>query len=143
LGYSRQQYYKQKRDVQSRTEEDEVIRRRVCAHRKLLPRVGTRKLYQLVAPELEQAGVKCGRDRLFSILRRSGLLIKPRKRYVQTTMSRHWMRKYPNLVKNQKPTAPEQIWVSDITYLRTEEGYSYLSLITDAYSRKIIGICGE
>jgi putative transposase len=139
LGYSRQQYYKQKRDVQNRTDEDEAIRYRVCAHRKLLPRLGTRKLHQLLGPELQQAGVKCGRDRLFSILRCSGLLIKPRKRYVQTTMSRHWMRKYPNLVRNQKPTAPEQIWVSDITYLRTEEGYSYLSLITDAYSRKIMG----
>lgn len=139
LGYSRQQYYKQKRDQQERQKDEEQIRRLVCEKRKLLPRVGTRKLHQLITPELRQTGLKCGRDRLFGILRSSGLLIKPRKRYVQTTMSRHWMRKYPNLVRGQKPTAPEQIWVSDITYLRTEEGYSYLCLITDAFSRKIMG----
>jgi putative transposase len=139
LGYSRQQYYKQKWDRQERLADEEQIRRLVCQQRKLLPRLGTRKLHQLISSELQQSGMKCGRDRLFGILRSSGLLIKPRKRYVQTTMSRHWMRKYPNLVRQLKPTAPEQIWVSDITYLRTEEGYSYLSLITDAYSRKIMG----
>lgn len=139
LGYSRQQYYKQKRDQQERQDDEEEIRRMVCQKRKLLPRVGTRKLHQLIWPELQQSGLKCGRDMLFGLLRRSGLLVKPRKRYIQTTMSRHWMRKYPNLIRDQRPTAPEQVWVSDITYLKTSEGYSYLSLITDAYSRKIMG----
>jgi putative transposase len=111
----------------------------VCCKRKLLPKVGGRKLHWLLAQEMSQEGIKCGRDRLFSVMREHGLLVKPRKRYIQTTMSRHWMRKYPNLVQQSKPMGPEQVWVSDITYLKTAEGYCYLSLITDAYSRKIMG----
>lgn len=67
------------------------------------------------------------------------MLIKPRRRYIQTTHSKHWMRKYPNLAKALELTAPEQLWVSDITYLKTQEGHCYLSLVTDAYSRKIMG----
>lgn len=111
----------------------------VCAKRKLLPKVGGRKLHWLLADALRQEGIKCGRDRLFSVLREHDLLVKPRKHYIQTTMSRHWMRKYPNLVKEHRPRAPEQVWVSDLTYIKTAEGYCYLSLITDAYSRKIMG----
>jgi putative transposase len=90
---------------------------------------------------LARRGIHCGRDRLFSILRSAGLLIRPRKRYIQTTDSRHWMRKYPNLLAREQiqPTRPEQVWVSDITYVKTDEGYSYLALVTDAYSRKIVG----
>jgi len=139
LGYSRQHYYKQRSDNQHRREKEEQILRLVHQQRKILPRVGTRKLHQLITPEIQRSGLKCGRDSLFNIMRQSSLLAKPRKRYVQTTMSRHWMRKYPNLIRDRKATAPEQIWVSDITYLKTEEGYAYLSLITDAYSRKIVG----
>jgi putative transposase len=67
------------------------------------------------------------------------LLIKPKRRYVQTTFSRHWMRKYPNLVRQQAITRAEQVWVSDITYIKTDEGNSYLTMITDAYTRKIMG----
>ena len=73
------------------------------------------------------------------MLRHDALLQKPRKRYVQTTFSRHWMRKYPNLVRDRKPGASEELWVSDITYMKTVDGYCYLSLVTDAYSRKIMG----
>jgi putative transposase len=101
--------------------------------------VGGRKLSRLLQDTFRQQGIACGRDKLFTVLRLNSLLIKPRKRYIQTTMSRHWMRKYPNLLKQQKPSAPEQAWVSDITYVKTAEGYCYLSLITDAYSCKIVG----
>jgi putative transposase len=139
LGYTRQQYYKQRDAYEARREVDERIRMMVCANRKLLPKVGGRKLHWLLKTELSHEGIKCGRDRLFSVLREHGLLVKPRKRYIQTTMSRHWMRKYPNLVQQNKPMGPEQVWVSDLTYLKTEDGYCYLSLITDAYSRKIMG----
>jgi transposase InsO family protein len=118
---------------------EEQIRLLVCRERKLLPKVGGRKLYWLLRYEFDQQGIVCGRDKLFTVLRRNDLLIKPRKRYIQTTMSKHWMRKYPNLLKEQTPSAPEQVWVSDITYVKTTEGYCYLSLITDAYSRKIVG----
>lgn len=139
LGYSRQQYYKQGKERCLRKQFEEQIRLFVCRERKLLPKVGTRKLQILLHSSFEERGIKCGRDQLFSILRQYGLLNRPRKRYIQTTMSRHWMRKYPNLVRTRAVTAPEQVWVSDITYIKTDEGYSYLSLVTDAYSRKIMG----
>lgn len=111
----------------------------VLDQRKQLPRIGGRKLYYLLKPELQQYNIKCGRDGLFTLLRESALLIPARKRYIQTTQSKHWMRKYPNLFRETKLTGPEQAWVSDITYIRTEEGFCYLNLITDAYSRKIMG----
>ena len=105
----------------------------------VLPRLGTRKLYYLIGPHLKQQGLKIGRDGLFNLVRDFGLQIKPRKRYVQTTMSKHWMRKWPNMVKGMVATRPDQVWVSDITHLKTEEGTMYLNLITDAFSRKIVG----
>ncbi len=80
-----------------------------------------------------------GRDGLFALLRYNGLLIKPKRRYVTTTNSKHWLRKYPNLIKDIEITQPEQVWVSDITYIKTDEGNCYLNLVTDAYSRKIMG----
>lgn len=135
LGYSRAAYYKQLKDTTVRATRDAHLREMVCQERKVLPKVGVRKLQIL----LHNRGVHCGRDRLFEVLRRSGLLVRPRKRYIQTTCSRHWMRKYPNLIRDMHVSAPEEIWVSDITYLKTDEGYCYLSLVTDAYSRKIMG----
>jgi len=105
-----------------------------------MPRLGTRKLYHLIKPQLAEEEIKCGRDKLFRCLREEGLLINPKpRRYIQTTNSKHFFRKYPNLAKNMTVTAPEQLWVSDITYIRTAEGWMYLSLITDAWSRKIVG----
>ncbi len=104
-----------------------------------LPRLGTRKLYHQIKPELEQAGISAGRDVLFNWLREEDLLIRHKRRYVVTTNSNHWMRKYPNLTKDLRITGPEQLWVSDITYVDTEEGWMYLSLITDAWSRKVVG----
>jgi transposase InsO family protein len=111
----------------------------VESHRKLLPKLGTRKLYHLLKDQLNQLNVKFGRDKLFALLREYDLLIKPQRRYIQTTMSKHWMRKWPNLVKDKIINAPNQVWVSDITYIKTEEGNCYLNMITDAYSRKIMG----
>lgn len=107
--------------------------------RKTLPRIGTRKLHHLIKNELALANIKMGRDRLFLLLRNNNMLIKPRRRYVQTTNSKHWMRKYPNMFKHALIKEPEHAWVSDITYIKTEEGTCYLNLITDAYSRKIVG----
>jgi len=111
----------------------------VQEHRKQLPRVGTRKLYYLMQDELHDNNIKFGRDKVFDLLRENDLLIKPRRRYVQTTMSKHWMRKWPNIVKEKTVTQPDEVWVSDITYLKTDEGTCYLNMITDAYSRKIVG----
>lgn len=109
--------------------------------RKLLPRLGTRKIYHLIKDELKQLNISFGRDKLFALLGEEGLLLKPQRRYIQTTNSKHWMKKYPNKVKQIAINAPEQVWVSDITYLKTEEGNCYLNMITDAYSRKIMGYC--
>lgn len=111
----------------------------MLAERKLLPRLGGRKTHYLITPELRSQNLKFGRDKLFNLLRENDLLIKPRRRYIQTTNSKHWMRKYPNKAKDLTLTAPEQLWVSDITYLKTEEGNCYLTMVTDAYSRKIMG----
>ena len=105
-----------------------------------MPRLGTRKLLVLLKPELDAHQIKVGRDYLFDLLQEHKLLIRRRKRKVFTTDSRHWMRKYANLTKDLIITRPEQLWVSDITYIRMGNQWGYLSLITDAYSRKIMGI---
>lgn len=104
-----------------------------------MPRLGTRKLYYLIENELRQQQIKLGRDGLFDWLRAEHLLIKPVKRYTKTTNSKHWLRKYPNLMKDKKAHYPEQCFVSDITYVKSRESVHYLSLVTDAYSRKIMG----
>jgi transposase InsO family protein len=104
-----------------------------------MPRVGTRKLYGLIKPELKHLGIKLGRDGLFDYLRSEGLLVKPKRSYTKTTWSKHWMRKHPNLYQNMEVNCAEQAFVSDITYLESDEGVHYLSLVTDAYSRKIMG----
>ena len=104
-----------------------------------MPRIGTRKLYHKLKRIFEEKGIKIGRDKLFEILRNKQMLITKRRRYIQTTNSKHWLKKYPNLIKGIKVERPERLWVSDITYIRVEDGFSYLSMITDAYSRKIVG----
>lgn len=104
-----------------------------------MPRIGTRKLHYILTEELKQEGIKLGRDKMFEILGKNGMLIKKRRRYVQTTNSKHWLKKYSNLIKGVEIERPEKLWVSDITYIKTDEGFCYLTMITDAYSRKIVG----
>jgi putative transposase len=104
-----------------------------------IPMLGTRKLLFMLIPELKKHGIKLGRDQLFNLLRFHGLLMRRRKRMIKTTDSHHWLKKYPNLIKEMVLSAGDQLWVSDITYIRTLQGFNYLSLITDAYSRKIMG----
>lgn len=93
----------------------------------------------MIEPDLKRKVLKTGRDKLFTILRRNDLLIKHKRKYITTTDSKHWLKKYPNKVKGLKINAPEQVWVSDITYIKTDEGNCYLNLVTDAFSRKIMG----
>lgn len=116
-----------------------VVRDWVLEIRRQLPRVGTRKLYHLLRPRLAHEGIKLGRDGLFTYLREQHLLVQPRRRYTKTTHSKHWMRKYPNLLAKRPATAPGQVFVSDITYVESGEGVHYLSLVTDAGSRRIMG----
>lgn len=139
FGLSRQSYYKDKKNRLKRKEELTQVRDLVMRIRCKMPRIGTRKLYYLIKDELNTLNIKIGRDVLFNFLRAEHLLIKPKRSYVKTTLSKHWMKKYPNLIKNIEVTKPEQLWVSDITYIQTEQGHNYLSLITDAYSKKIMG----
>lgn len=107
--------------------------------RRSLPRLGTRKLYYLLKPEFEQQQIKLGRDRLFDYLREQKLLIQPKRRYTKTTLSKHWMKKHPNRFADMDLSRPDEAYVSDITYVESGEGVHYLSLVTDAYSRKIVG----
>ena len=142
LGYSRQAYYQNNVAVIASLIEEDIIIQEVLKHRKLLPKVGTVKLLVLLIVFLETKGIKIGRDSMFELLRRNNLLIKQSKRSgAKTTDSNHRYKKYPNLILDFTPTAANQLWVSDITYIHLEKGHCYLSLITDAYSRKIIGYC--
>lgn len=104
-----------------------------------MPRLGGKKLYYLLAPSLKESKLFLGRDRFFAWLRKQDLLVKPKKSFIKTTNSFHRFYKHGNLIKDLKPTEADQIWVSDITYIRKQNGFCYLALITDAYSRKIIG----
>lgn len=115
------------------------VKKLIDKERKLLPRLGTRKLYYLIEDRLRAQNLKFGRDKLFDLMREYGLLIKPKRRYLQTTMSKHWLRKWPNIIKGKLVTRPDEVWVSDITYIKTEEGNCYLNMITDMFSRKIVG----
>lgn len=118
---------------------ENAIKQLVDRERKLLPRIGTRKIHHLIKEDLETQALKFGRDKLFRLMQKYRLLIQPQRRYIQTTMSKHWLRKWPNIIKGLKVDEPDQVWMSDITYIKTEEGTCYLNMITDAYSRKIVG----
>ncbi|MBK7882859.1 MAG: IS3 family transposase [Chitinophagaceae bacterium] len=139
MGYSRQYVYKQPKDAAKQLAKQAAVKQLVDNQRKLLPRVGTRKIYYLIKEDLKQQNLKFGRDKLFALMQYYGLQIKPRRRYVQTTMSKHWLRKWPNIIKGKTVKQPDEVWVSDITYLKTQQGNCYLNMITDMYSRKIVG----
>lgn len=140
FGITRQAYYQNNWEGISTTVEEELIIQRVLEIRKSHRRMGTRKLYEMLQPFLAEHQIKMGRDALFNTLSANHMLIRRRKRKVQTTNSLHWLRKYPNLIRDFIPTAPNQLWVSDITYWKiNKEEYLYISFVTDAYSHKILG----
>jgi len=95
----------------------------------------------MIKKPLQSQDIKIGRDALHQLLLSEGLIIRSKKRYAKTTDSNHWMKKYPNLIKNLIAQESEQIWVSDITYIVVDGNFNYLSLITDAYSKLIMGYC--
>lgn len=139
FGISRQAIYQSESRIQHRAKELFQIKLLVQSIRMEMPRLGTRKLYYLLKDNLNELGIKIGRDSLFDYLRYENLLVKPKKSYTKTTNSKHWLRKYPNLLKDFKPIRPEQVFVSDITYVKARDRTHYLSLVTDAFSRKIMG----
>jgi len=139
FGKTRHAYYDSIWRKENSLVKEDIILQEVVKIRKDLPRLGTRKLHYVLQAKLVSHQISFGRDYLFDLLSEHKLLIRQRKRKAITTDSRHWMRKYSNLVKGLVVTRPEQVWVSDITYIRLTNQWGYLSLITDAYSRKIMG----
>ena len=137
LGLNRQVYYRAKKSKVKRQQIAFSTVALVKDIRQQMPRIGTRKLYYLLQEPLKRLGV--GRDRLFAILRANHMLVKPKKTYHITTDSHHRFRKHKNLIENKEIVRPEQVWVSDITYIGTRKDPIYLALVTDAYSKKIVG----
>ncbi|WP_409449598.1 MULTISPECIES: IS3 family transposase [Acinetobacter] len=136
LGISRQAYYKQCNRLRDQEQQDQLILRHIRLFRALHPRIGTRKLHYLLN---YQANIQVGRDHLFDILREARLLIQPKRTYHKTTQSHHRFYCHPNLINQIKVIRAEQLWVADITYLPLHNGEAYLSLVTDVWSRKIVG----
>ena len=135
----RDAYYKYRRRFSQRETVDAKVIELVKQERTIQSRVGTRKLHRELQDTFIRSGLKVGRDRLFNILRAKDMLVKRKNTSFKTTNSYHHFHKYGNLIKSLKVTMPNQVWVSDITYIRTVKGFCYLALITDMYSRKIVG----
>jgi putative transposase len=139
FGLTRQAYYQSKHRVLQTAIEKEILTLEIQHIRKKHKRLGGRKLFGRLEDFMHEHQIKMGRDAFFDLMRSGGMLVRQRKKYHVTTDSNHWMRKYPNLIKEIEPMAPNHIWVSDITYWKTKGGHYYISFITDAYSRKIVG----
>ena len=141
FGKTRQAYYRHLNYKYVEMATEEIVLSLVYEYRSEMGRIGCRKLQHLINGRLPE-DMKVGRDALYSLLERNSLLHKRRHKSVRTTWSNHWMHKYPNLITGVIPTASNQIWVSDITYIETvNDGFMYLHLVTDLYSRKIMGWC--
>jgi putative transposase len=137
FGISRQSYYRAIWRTRYHREVATQVIPMIKEIRRELPRVGTRKLYHMLRDPLSELSV--GRDKLFAIINANNLSIKPLRNYKMTTDSKHLFHKHKNLITGTVPTRPEQIWVGDITYIGNRPNHSYLALITDAYSKKIVG----
>lgn len=137
FGISRQVYYRAKKSEKQRRQKAEKVIGLVQQVRLRMPRIGSRKLYHLLYDDLRKIGV--GRDRLFAIMRANHMSIIPKRQYHITTDSHHRFRKHKNLIEDLAVKRPEQVWVSDITYIGTRKNPMYLALVTDAYSKKIMG----
>jgi len=140
LGYSRQAYYQHKKQLEKESLQNDLLINQVLTIRKTQKLLGGRKLLFKLDSFIKEHNISIGRDAFFNLLSDRCLLVRKRKRRKPiTTFSDHWMRKYPNLIEGFYPTAPNQLWVRDITYIVVGDGFAYLSLVTDAYSRKIVG----
>jgi putative transposase len=139
FGKTRQAWYDHQRCQGREALESTVVLDLVREKRARHPKMGTRKLYDRLSDQLKQMGIRIGRDAFFVLLREGGLLIRRRRKGHITTLSRHRFRCYGNQLEGLVIDRPEQVWVTDITYLRLERSFVYLSLVTDAYSRNIMG----
>ena len=136
---SRAAYYKQMKTGAHKSIQEPILRELIMEQRQQMPRLGGRKLYHQIQFSLVEHQLKIGRDRLFVWLKKNDLLVRPKRQYVKTTNSTHRFRVHENLLMKERIDRPDQAWVCDITYLRLSQGFCYLALITDVYSRKIIG----
>lgn len=136
---SRQNFYKIRKTRKRKQLDRQLVLQLVRAERSLQPKLGCRKILALIGSELERAGINIGRDLFFELMRDNDMLIKRTKQGVSTTNSRHGFAVYNNLIKDYIPDDVHQVLVSDITYIRTDEGFVYLALVMDAFSRKIVG----
>lgn len=135
LGINRQVYY---RSIKARDRKQDIAQKVIAlvqTVRNMMPKLGTRKLYHILRHEL--SALKIGRDKLFRILRANHMLIEPKRKYHITTNSHHRFRKHKNKVCTLRIQRPEEVWVSDITYVGSRKNPSYLALVTDAYSKKL------
>ena len=140
FGISKQAFYKRLRSLHAQRSHELLLRQMVLEKRKEIGhRTGGLKLYDLLKVTMHRQGIKMGRDKFYRFLRSHNLLVARTKKHHITTYSKHRFFKYKNLVKDKVPSRPEQLWVSDITYIKTEKGHAYLALVTDAYSRQIMG----
>jgi putative transposase len=140
FGISKQAFYKRLRSLHAQNRKEHIVRKMVLEKRQEIGhRTGGLKLYELLKEVMRQQGIKMGRDKFYHFLRSHNLLVAKTKKHHITTYSKHRFFKYRNLVKDKVPTRPEQLWVSDITYIKTEKGHAYLALVTDAYSKQIMG----
>lgn len=137
---SRQNFYAARRQRQCRQLERKVVVELVREERRIQPRLGARKLLHLLRGPLLEAKVEVGRDRFLGLLRQNGLLVERKPRTKRTTQSRHGLPVHRNLVRENPPQGPNEVWVSDLTYVRTAEGFLYASVILDAWSRKLVGM---
>jgi transposase InsO family protein len=140
FGYSRQAYYQQVKAQEQQALQEDLLLQEVLRIRQTQKRIGARRLPVMLTSFMAEHGIGIGRDAFFELLRGQGLLVRKRKRSKpRTTFSGHWLRKYSNLIIGFVPVSPNELWVSDITYIHLQRGFAYLSLITDAYSHKIVG----
>jgi len=140
FGITRQAYYQNTWRIRKESNENEILLKKVKEIREKQSHMGTRKLYSKLQEFMKENQIKMGRDALFNLLAENKMLVRRRKRSVRTTNSAHWLKKYPNLIKDFTPMAPNELWVSDITYWKLSNGrFVYINLITDAFSRKIVG----
>jgi putative transposase len=144
VGMSRQNYYKRRAARGRKAVDEDLVTQLVKRERQLQPRIGVRKLHYMLSDDLQEACVEVGRDRMFEILRARKMLVKPLPKSARTTNSRHSLPVFRNLIMGVKTTGPNQVWVSDLTYIRTDVGFEYLSLVMDLHSHKIVGFhCGD
>ena len=142
FGKTKQAYHKHIKQKKKQLYQQAIIVKMIASIREQMPRIGGRKLYHMLKEPLLNNNIDFGRDKLFDIMAEYGLHVRRRKRRkVITTDSNHPFKKYPNLIKTLTVTLPNQLWVSDITYIPLTGKYGYLSLITDGYSRKVLGHC--